>query len=245
MAGVVVLTSLALNEDKHNEKYQAGLVVAEKEAHYSRTLAKKGVLPQGGDAVFENDPQVGVKRLFKENCSNCHSVESAGGSEAPDFTDYNSRQWLSALIRNPQDKRFFGGTKHESEMDPYPKDKLSDEQLAAVVEFILSVSASPPKDLDGALAEKGKAMFSDPLNCGDCHEYEPGKHGSGPNFSKRGGTEWIASVIRDSSQEHLFGENGKMPKMGSKLTGDEVQRLAEFIYSQQPLVATTVVAAKE
>jgi ubiquinol-cytochrome c reductase cytochrome b subunit len=70
MAGVVTLTSLALNEDKHNEKYQAGLVLADKEAEYARTLAKKGVLPQGGDAVFENDPQVGVKRLFKENCSN-------------------------------------------------------------------------------------------------------------------------------------------------------------------------------
>jgi ubiquinol-cytochrome c reductase cytochrome b subunit len=188
---------------------------------------------------------VGVKRLFKENCSNCHSVESAGGSEAPDFTDYNSRQWLSALIRNPQDKRFFGGTKHNDEMTPYPPDKLSDEQLKAVVEFILSVSATPPKDLDAALAQKGGAMFSDPLNCGDCHEYEKGKHGSGPSFYKRGSAEWIASVIRDSSQEQLFGDNGKMPKMGSKLSADQVQRLAEFIYSQQPLVTPAVVAAKE
>ena len=114
-----------------------------------------------------------------------------------------------------------------------------------MVEFILSVSATPPKDLDAALAQKGKAMFADPLNCGDCHEFEQGKHGSGPNFYKRGSAEWIASVIRDSGQEHLFGENGKMPKMGSKLSADQVQRLAEFIHSQQPLVAPTEVAAKE
>ena len=245
MAGVVALTSLALNEDKHNEKYQSGLIVAEKESHYARTLAKKGVLPEGGDAVFENDPLVGVKRLFKENCSNCHSVESVGGSEAPDFTDYNSRQWLSALIRNPQDKRFFGGTKHTDEMDPYPADKLSDEQLKAVVEFVLSVSATPPKDLDVALAKQGGALFEGDANCSNCHEAGTGLPGSAPTLSKRGSADWIASVIRDSSQKHLFGENGKMPKMGSKLSADQVQRLAEFIHSQQPLVTPAVVAAAE
>jgi len=143
------------------------------------------------------------------------------------------------------DKRFFGGTKHEDEMKPYPADTLSNEQLAAVVEFILSISASPPKDLDAALAQKGAAMFSDPLNCGDCHEVEAGKHGTAPTLAKRGSVAWIASVIRDSGQDHLFGENGKMPKFGSKLSADQVQQLAEYVYSQQPLVAPAVVAAKE
>jgi ubiquinol-cytochrome c reductase cytochrome b subunit len=245
MAGVVTLTSLALNEDKHNEKYQAGLVLADKEAEYARTLAKKGVLPQGGDAVFENDPQVGVKRLFKENCSNCHSVDSVGGSEAPDFTDYNSRQWLSGLIRNSQDKRFFGGTKHNDEMPAYPPEKLNDAQLKSLVEFVLSVSATPPKDLDAALAKQGEELFSGDASCSDCHEAGTGLPGSAPTLSKRGSVDWIASVIRDSSQKHLFSDNAKMPKMGSKLSADQVQRLAEFIHLQQPLVAPAEVAAKE
>jgi len=120
MAGVVLMTTLALNEDKNNAKYQEGLVAAEKEAHYARALAKKGVLPQGGDAVFENDPQVGALRLFKESCSSCHAIDGVGGAEAPDFADYNSREWLSAFIRNPELPRFFGGTKHADEMEPYP-----------------------------------------------------------------------------------------------------------------------------
>ncbi|HKO89520.1 MAG TPA: cytochrome b N-terminal domain-containing protein [Polyangiaceae bacterium] len=243
MAGVTALTALAINEDKHNEKYQAGLVVAVKEAEYARELAKKGVLPGGGDAVFENDPQVAAKRLFKESCSNCHAIDGVGGSEAPDFGDYNSRAWLSAMIRNPMEKRFFGGTKHEDEMTPYPPNELSDEQLKQVVEFVLSISAVPPKDLDAALAKQGGEIFSAPLNCGDCHEVELGKHGSAPNLAKRGGQEWIASVIRDSGQEHLFGDNGKMPKFGQKLSADQIQRLAELIYLQQPSATPTVVAA--
>jgi ubiquinol-cytochrome c reductase cytochrome b subunit len=243
MAGVVALTGLALNEDKQNEKYQAGLVVAVKEAEYARELAKKGVLPQGGDAVFENDPMVAAKRLFKENCSTCHAIDGIGGAEAPDFGDYNSRAWLSAMIRNPEEKRFFGGTKHEDEMTAYPPKDLSDEQLKQVVEFVLSVSAVPPKDLDAELAKQGGAIFSSPLNCGDCHEVEAGKRGTGPNLAKRGGQEWIASMIRDSGQEHLFGDNAKMPKFGAKLSADQVQRLAELIYLQQPSATPTVVAA--
>jgi ubiquinol-cytochrome c reductase cytochrome b subunit len=241
MAGVVSLTGIAMAEDKHNEKYQAGLIVAEKESEYARELAHKGVLPQGGDAVFENDPLVGAKRVFKENCSNCHSIDGIGGSEAPDFGGYNGRQWLSALVRNPQDKRFFGGTKHADEMSPYPAKDLSDEQLAAVVEFVLSISAVPPKDLDAALAQKGGAMFSSPLNCGDCHETQVGKTGSAPTLAKRGSVEWISSVIKDSGQPHLFDENGKMPKFGSKLSPEQINQLATLIYQQQP----AVIAAKE
>ncbi|MEY4547636.1 MAG: hypothetical protein RL685_3831 [Pseudomonadota bacterium] len=246
MAGVVSLTGLAMNEDKHNAKYQAGLVAAVKEAEYARELARKGVLPAGGDAVFENDPQVAAKRLFTDNCSTCHTVDGLGGAEGPDFTDYNSRAWLSALIRNPMEKRFFGGTKHEDEMSPYPPNEVSNEQLASVVEFILSISAAPPKDLDAELAKKGGAIFSDPLNCGDCHEVGvAGKASSAPNLAKRGSVEWIASVIRDSSQEHLFGDDGKMPKFGSKLSADQLQSIAEYLYSQQPLATPAVVAAKE
>lgn len=246
MAGVVALTGVAMNEDKHNAKYQAGLVVAVKEAEYARELAQKGVLPAGGDAVFENDPQVAAKRLFRDNCSTCHSVDGIGGSEAPDFTDYNSRAWLSALIRNPMEKRFFGGTKHEDEMTPYPPNEVSNEQLASLVEFILSISAVPPKDLDAELAKKGGAIITDPLNCGDCHELETaGKASSAPNLAKRGSVDWIASVIRDSGQEHLFGDDGKMPKFGSKLSADQVHTLAEYVYSLQPLATPAVVAAKE
>jgi mono/diheme cytochrome c family protein len=141
------------------------------------------------------------------------------------------------LIRNPQDKRFFGGTKHDDLMSAYPVKDLSDEQLSAVVEYILSISAVPPKDLDAALAQKGGVMFSNPLNCADCHETEPGKHGSAPNLAKRGSVEWIASVIKDSGQETLFGDNGKMPKFGTKLSADQIQQLAQLIHQQEPYAA--------
>jgi ubiquinol-cytochrome c reductase cytochrome b subunit len=243
MVGVVTLTVLAQNEDKHNVKYQAGLVLAEKEAEYARELAKKGVLPQGGDAVFENDPLAGGVKLFKENCSSCHAIDGVGGTEAPDFADYNSRDWLTALIRNPKDKRFFGGTKHEDEMEPYPLEKVNETQMAELVEYVLSLSGAPPKDIDAAMASKGSKVYDEVLDCKDCHEIDPGKGGTGPNLTGRASQEWLVSVISDSSQIHLFGANAKMPKFATKLNADQIKQLATLIHSQSPQGATVAAAA--
>jgi ubiquinol-cytochrome c reductase cytochrome b subunit len=232
MVGVTVLTVLAKQEDAHNEKYQAGLVVAEKEAEYARALAKKGVLPLGGDAVFENDPQAAALRVFKENCSSCHAFDGVGGAEAPDFGDYNTREWLTNFIRNPEVPRFFGGTKHEDEMGAYPVDKVDETQMAQLVEYVLSLSGAPPKDLDAAMAQKGAKVYDEVLDCKDCHEIEAGKAGTGPNLSGRGSAEWLASLITDSSKPHLFGGNAKMPKFGAKLTADQINQLASLIHAQ-------------
>ena len=243
MAGVVGLTVLAKDEDAKNAGYQANLIVAEKEAHYARELARKGVLPQGGDAVFENDPQAASLKLFKENCSSCHAIDGVGGSEGPDFADYNSREWVTALIRNPKDKRFFGGTKHEDEMEPYPLEKVNETQMAELVEYVLSLSGSPPKDLDAAMASKGAKVYDEVLDCKDCHEIEPGKGGTGPNLTGRGSPDWLASFITDPSQTHLFGGNSKMPKFGGKLSADQIKELASLIHHQSPQGQGTVAAA--
>jgi ubiquinol-cytochrome c reductase cytochrome b subunit len=245
MVGVVTLTTIAKNEDAHNEKYQAGLIVADKEAEYARELAKKGVLPQGGDAVFENDPRSKALAAFKENCSSCHAIDGVGGSEAPDFGDYNSREWLTSFIRNPKDKRFFGGTKHEDEMEPYPLEKANETQVAELVEYVLSISGAPPKDLDAAMAARGFKVYDEVLDCKDCHENEPGKAGTGPNLAGRASEEWLASLITDSSKPHLFGNNAKMPKFGAKLSPDLIKQLAGLIHSETPQGAGAVAAAQE
>jgi ubiquinol-cytochrome c reductase cytochrome b subunit len=245
MVGVVTLTVLAQNEDAKNEKYQAGLVAAVKEAEYARELAKRGVLPQGGDAVFENDPQAAALKSFKENCSSCHAIDGVGGSEAPDFGDYNSREWLTALIRNPKDKRFFGGTKHDDEMDPYPLEKVNETQMAELVEYVLSLSGAPPKDLDAGMASRGAKVYDEVLDCKDCHEIEAGKGGTGPNLSGRGSEEWLVSMISDPTQIHLFGGNAKMPKFAEKLKAEEIKAIAQLIHSQSPQGRTVAAASHD
>lgn len=231
MAAVATLTTLALAEDVKNEKYQKGLTSAHVEADRARELARAGVLPAGGDAVFLNDPQVATRGLFKEHCETCHTLDGAGGEEAPDLTHYKNREWLAAVIRNPRAKRFFGGTKTHKEMEPYPPSSLPDDKLAAVVEYLVSLMGDEAGHVDAALAERGKNLFADDLDCNTCHEVKPGETGDGPNLFGSGTRPWIQRVIRDGSAEDLFGKSSGMPKFGKKLSDDEIRQLSDLIAS--------------
>jgi ubiquinol-cytochrome c reductase cytochrome b subunit len=229
MAGVVTLTALALAEDAKNQKYQKGVAAAHVEANRARELAKVGVLPAGGDAVFLNDPQVATRALFKEHCETCHTLDGVGGEEAPNLTRYKSREWLSAVIRNPKDKRFFGGTKTHKEMEPYPPSSLPDDKLAEVVEYLTSLIGDEAGPVDAARAERGKKLFDDDLDCNSCHEVKPGESGSGPNLYGAGTRAWIQRVLRDASADDLYGKSSGMPKFGKKLTDEEIRQLSDLI----------------
>ncbi|HVU02861.1 MAG TPA: cytochrome b N-terminal domain-containing protein [Polyangiaceae bacterium] len=231
MTGVVTLTSMAIAEDAKNEKFQKGLAAAHQEAERARELAKKGVLPQGGDAVFQNDPQVAIRALFKEHCQTCHTLDGAGGEEAPNLTHYKNREWLTAVVRNPHDKRFFGGTKTHKEMDPYPPEKLSDAKLGAVVEYLTSLIGEDTGPVNAELAAEGGKLFDGELDCSTCHEVKPGESGDGPNLAGHGTRAWVSRIIRNSSAEDLFGKTAGMPKFEKKLTDEEIRGLADLIVS--------------
>jgi ubiquinol-cytochrome c reductase cytochrome b subunit len=203
------------------------------EADRSRELAKIGVLPTGGDAVFLNDPMVGARNLFKEHCETCHTLGATGGEEAPNLTEYKTRAWIAAVIRNPRDRRFFGGTKTHKEMEPYPENQLSKEKLDAVVEYLMSIMGEEAGHVDAALAEKGQKLFADELDCNTCHEVKPGESGDGPNLAGDGSKAWIGRIIRDSSAEDLFGKSAGMPKFGKKLSDEEIRQLVELVSSQR------------
>jgi len=233
LTGVVVLTALGISDDGADDSYQKALAHAQKQSDRARELAKEGIAPEGGPAVFWNDPEYKVKKLFGEHCQNCHGVDGVGGGEGPDFTDYSSRAWLSSLIRDVNQPRFFGNTKHDT-MEAYPADKVSDEQLAATVELLVALMGDPAMTADAALVEKGKKLWADELECSNCHELEPGKDNEGPNLHAHGSQSWVERVIRDSSAKDLFGEKAQMPKFGTdKLTDEQVASLAAFVVARR------------
>ncbi|MCA9707743.1 MAG: cytochrome b N-terminal domain-containing protein [Myxococcales bacterium] len=238
MAGVVGLTALSMTSDAGNESYQKALAQANTQAERARGFAKEGVLPEGGPAVFRNDPEYKVRALFVEHCQNCHELDGLGGQEAPSLTDYSSRAWLAALVRDPNAERFFGGTKH-SDMDAYPETTDDDEvtaiaadQLDALVEYLWQLQGEA--DVDTTLAAAGKTLWEDELDCNGCHEIAAGAEGSGPNLRGHASVDWVARVIRDSSKPDLFGDEAQMPKFGEdKLDDDQLQELAAFVVRQR------------
>ncbi len=235
MAGVVTLTTLALAEDAANHSYQKGLEAARKDAERTRELALVGVLPEGGNAVWWNDPRVEARMLFKEHCSTCHSIDGVGGEEAPDFTDYSSRAWLYALVRNPQDIRFFGGTKHH-EMEPQSEEALPDDTLRPVIEYVYSLMGPEAGPVDERLVSRGKRLWDDgDVECSNCHEVQPGETGDGPNLAGHGSRAWVERVIADSGAPDLFGNTAEMPKFAGKLTKEQIGLLSELMTAEQAM----------
>lgn len=238
MAGVVVLTALAVVEDANNEEYQKGLELAHKEAERTRELAALGVPPEGGVAVWQNDPQYAAISMFQEHCATCHKIDFRGGEEAPSLTQFNDRAWLRGAVREPRSVKYFGGTKLHKDMEAYSVEDLPDDQLDAVVEYMIMLreQGSDSPDLsayDEALAKRGAALWADELDCSGCHQIEKGADGDGaPTLWGRGSREWIARVIRDSSAVDLYGKQAEMPKFDGKLSDEQIEALADYVYTR-------------
>jgi ubiquinol-cytochrome c reductase cytochrome b subunit len=234
----VVLTALAVVADANNEHYQEGLVHAREDAEKARELAEEGVPPDGGTAVWRNDPQYAAILLFKDNCATCHTIGGRGGEEAPSLDGFGTRAWLRGAVRTPRSVEYFGGTKGHEDMEAYAAADLPDDQLDALVEFLLKLrdegAAEPdPSAYDANLAAKGKTLWEDEVDCSGCHMIEKGEDGDGaPVFWGRGTRAWIARVIRDSSQADLYGEEAEMPKFEGKLSDEEIAALADYVHAQ-------------
>jgi ubiquinol-cytochrome c reductase cytochrome b subunit len=227
MAGVTVLTALAMVEDGKNETFQHGLEQAHAEATKARALAKEGVSPVGGTAVFDNDPEQKARNLFREHCGGCHTIEGKGSEDAPVLDGFASRTWIAGVIRDPRHKQFFGATKHNT-MEPLKPEDASDEDLKGLVEYVVSLSGTG-EATDAALVAKGKELWDKKLECSSCHEIEAGKDSTGPTLAGRGTAQWVARVIGDSAQKDLFGDTAEMPKFAGKLAPPEIEALAKFV----------------
>ncbi len=232
MSGAVALSAMAVIDDGNNEELQAALEEAAKNSEKARALAMEGVPPEGGTAVWKNDPEYQVRALYKEHCATCHTLDGRGGDEAPSFDGYGTREWLATLIRDPRDPQIYGGTKHDT-MEPTSAEDLPDDQLAAIVEYTYGLMGESAVDVDQALFDRGKELYDDTLECSSCHEIEG--ESSGPALKGRGSVPWLERVIADSSAPDLFIDTAEMPKFEGKLTPEEIEQLARLIDRQRVL----------
>lgn len=225
LGGLGALSALMLVKDARDPTFQSHRRQVAEDASRARALARRGVLPEGGVAVWRNDRDHEGRTLFKERCLTCHTTTGEGGAEGPDLQDYNSRAWLLAFMKDPYGPRFFGGAKKplEGRMKPV---EGSDDELQALVEFVYGQSGA--RDRQAALAERGEKLFS-AMNCDACHGLDGQEEARGPNLLRRGSKGYVRRVIESSSHPVLYGERAKMPRFQGKLTPEQIDRLASFV----------------
>jgi cytochrome c oxidase cbb3-type subunit 3 len=184
------------------------------------------------DAELMQFVQSAGKTLFSDNCAGCHQ---AGG------------QGLLGLAPNlVDDSWIYGGTYEKIQetitlgrqgMMPPLKGVLSDEKIAQVANYVLSLSGEPH---DAEAAKAGDAIFHGEGTCLACH----GPDGKGnPALGSANLTDkiWLWANVPGAANADgkvkaistvVAGgmSRGKMPIWGGRLTPEQIKLLAVYVH---------------
>lgn len=166
--------------------------------------------------------------VFRAQCSQCHGSGAAGAVGYPNLLD-NDWLWGGSMedivhtvrhgIRNADDPEA-----RWSEMPAF-SDVLSDDEISATVEYVLSLSSD---DVDVDLAASGAPLFLD--NCAACHgEGALGDPTLGaPNLAD---AIWLyggdRAALTDTIENARF---GVMPAWGLRLTETDVRTVSAYVH---------------
>ncbi len=200
-------------------QWEAEVQVAEEK--YGEIYAQFGKTDIPELAQNQDAMKIG-QRLFANNCSVCHGTAARGQVGFPNLTD---NDWLWG--GSPDQILHSIAIGREGAMPAKGvMPNMSNEQVDQVVNYVLSFSGRE-KDADAAKA--GAGVFAQA--CQACH----GADGTGmeamgaPNLTDNvwlyGSTyEWIKETV-------VNGRQNKMPAQQGRLTDDQIQILAAYVYS--------------
>jgi len=227
LAGLAALSGIALVRGARDPQVGAARGAEEARASEARRLALKGVPPEGGLAVFRNDPLNQARELWGERCAGCHALTGTGGDKGPDFKGYGSRAWIRGFLTHPDGPLYMGPAKIERGMKPVSG---TADEIDALAEMVYAETGAP--DAVPVRVAVGRGLISE-KDCDSCHELDGEGENAGPNLKGRGTLAWVQAVITDAGQPRLFGDRNKMPRFADKLTPAEIEGLARFVIAQK------------
>jgi quinol-cytochrome oxidoreductase complex cytochrome b subunit/mono/diheme cytochrome c family protein len=106
-------------------------------------LATEAGQPVGMVGELDKHVAAGRAAITKDfSCTDCHKFHDQGElGDAPDLTGYASREWLTAFLSNPADKRFYGDKNDRMPaFAAHPNDpaanRLSPQELSLIVSWL-------------------------------------------------------------------------------------------------------------
>jgi ubiquinol-cytochrome c reductase cytochrome b subunit len=238
--GVVLLTFLAIGDDRRNEPYGVAVKGADREAERVKVLAAAQGIPTGGAVnLLREDAYVQGPKLFARNCASCHRYDGHDGlgmsvkepSSAADLKGFASRQWLERLIdpAHIASSNYFGGTKFANgKMVKFVKKDVAaytPAQKAQLRNVIIALSAeaklrsqSTADVKDAADITAGREFLKKQINCTECHAFgTPDEYASGPDLTGYGSREWLISFISNPAHPKFYGKrNDRMPQFAEE-----------------------------
>jgi cytochrome c oxidase cbb3-type subunit 3 len=166
--------------------------------------------------------------VFRAQCSQCHGSGAAGAKGYPNLLD---NDWLWGGTVTQISATIDHGIRNETDPDarwsqmPAFGDIFSDEETAATIEYVVSLSGG---EHDAAMAATGSELFLD--NCSACHgeaglgDYEIGA----PNLAD---AIWLYGGDRETLTETIvYSRFGIMPAWGQRLSDADVRAVSVYVH---------------
>jgi ubiquinol-cytochrome c reductase cytochrome b subunit len=240
LAGVMLLTYLAMTKDKRDPAFKLAVEEARRDAVRVKILAQSpsGIPREGAVTLLRNDPLTQGPKIFARNCASCHRFDGHDGTgnqpkdeaSASDLKGFATREWLTGLL-DPQrtdSPHYFGGTKFkDGKMVRFVKKDVAAftaEQKEQLNKIIVALSAEAgllsQRDADqrdaAIVAEGRKLLNNEAMRCTECHKFhDQGEDPTGPDLTDFGSREWLVDFISNPAHERFYGKrNDRMPKFG-------------------------------
>ena len=160
-----------------------------------------------------------ARRLFSDNCSQCHGSDARGGRGYPNLRD-GVWQWggepeqILATISNGRQAAM-----------PAWQAVIGDQGIAEVTEYVLSLSGVSHDEATAAAGAKRFATF-----CAACHGADA-KGNAALGAPSLADNVWLYGGSRTAIRETLRqGRNGVMPAQKDRLYPEKVHLLAAYVY---------------
>lgn len=271
LAGVGLLTYLAVSQDNHDPAYQAAVIEAKRNAERVRELAQSptGIPLTGAVNLLRDDPFSQGPKLFAKNCASCHRFDGHDGTgakpkdaqTASDLKDFATRKWLTGLLDPAHigSTQYFGGTKFkDGKMSKFvSKDiaKFSNSDKEKLTKVINALSAEAAlksqHDLDqkeaSAIIEGRTLLTSEDMRCTECHRFRnQGEEPTGPELTGYGSREWLLDFIGNPGHQRFYGtRNDRMPAFGKdRLDSRTIGLIADWLRGDWYEAGSLAAAAK-
>ena len=213
-------TRAEVSEDIANHNAKNSALVAELNA------AKLSEIDPNGDLHRYAVARGGS--VFRAQCSQCHGSGAAGAKGYPNLLDDDwlwggSMDAISASVKH--------GIRNETDDDarysemPAYDELLEDDQIKAVVEYVVSLSSA---EFDQTLADSGSVVFAE--QCSACHgETGLGDREQGaPNLKD---AIWLYGGDRETLEYTVRNARfGVMPAWGQRLSDEDVRAVSVYVH---------------
>jgi len=186
--------------------------------------------------TIEKDPALnsyalnGGAAVFRTWCAQCHG---AGGNGAKGFPSLIDDDWLWGGTIEDIHQTISHGIRFAADADtrdsemPAWGDQLSKQEIANVVQYVLSISGG---QADAKAAKAGSAVFAD--NCVACHgeNAKGGRDFGAPNLTD---AIWLyGGDVKTITQTVTYGHKGVMPAWSGRLSESQIRQVATYIHQQ-------------